>query len=199
MNDKKHKLSGYLLQCFKTWVKRIRYRTSLSFVFWLAAFVPSVDLLTSPHKFNIIWSLYFTLFTWSHFCAFLCRFNSIYYVIIHCHLSAFFILHFYVSFCGMLSPISYNVVVSFAFLVFARHTAHCFLFWEVARDMSVVKRVKWWVAPRRSKTELYIFNVATACLPVCSVYRYLRKEKISYFEIELNNLLSKVTHTISIF
>ena len=30
-------------------------------------------------------------------------------------------------FSGILSPISYKVMVSFAFFVFVRHTAHCFL------------------------------------------------------------------------
>jgi len=29
--------------------------------------------------------------------------------------------------CGMPSPISYNLMVSFAFSVFIRHAAHCFL------------------------------------------------------------------------
>jgi len=33
-------------------------------------------------KFNLFGGC-FTLFTWSHFCAFLCRFNSIYCVVMH--------------------------------------------------------------------------------------------------------------------
>jgi len=44
-----------------------------------------------------------------------------------------------------------------------------------------------------------VFSTSPACLCLSVAYRYLRKEKISHFEIEISNLLPKVNHTISIF
>jgi len=41
-----------------------------------------------------------------------------------------------------------------------------------------------------------VFSTSPACLRLSVAYRYLKKE-ISDFEIELRNLLPKVTHTIS--
>jgi len=84
--------------------------------------------LANPHHASLTLSdRYFTLFTWSHICAFLCRFYSVCCVVIHCHLPALFHFTLLRLFCGMLSPISYDVTVSFAFFVFVRHTDHCFL------------------------------------------------------------------------
>jgi len=47
------------------------------------------------HASLTLFDRYYTLFIWSHFCAFLCRCYCIYCVVLPCHLPACFILHFY--------------------------------------------------------------------------------------------------------
>ena len=44
-----------------------------------------------------------------------------------------------------------------------------------------------------------VFSTSPDCLCHSVIYRYLRKEQISDFEIEPSNLLPNITHTISIF
>jgi len=79
----------------------------------------------------------FTLY--NRFCAFLCRFYSIYCVAIFHHLPAFFISHFYVFSvtCCHPFPITWCSVCVF---VFIRHTAHCFLL-LVSCMLYVVKNI----------------------------------------------------------
>ena len=92
----------------------------------------------SPRKFYTffypILSRYITVF-----CAFLCRFYSIYCAVILHYLPAVFVIHLYVFLWHAFNH-SYNVVVSFAFFVFAHHTAHCLLLLVSSCMLYVVKK-----------------------------------------------------------
>ena len=57
-----------------------------------------------------------------------------------------------------------------------------------------LRRVKKWVAQKRFKPGLYLFNVTTACC-VCVYHKYMRKELIADNVPELSNLLPKIIYT----
>ena len=88
-------------------------RTSLSlYSYWPPFYLQICQL--SPRKFFTLFLPYtFTLY--NHFCAFLCRFYSIYCAVILHYLQAVFVIHLYVFLWHAVNHFL-NVMVGFAFL-----------------------------------------------------------------------------------
>jgi len=134
--QQKRKPPSYLLQCFKTWTKLMRHQISFS----LPAFVlvNLLTLITQVLHFYLFTILHFIFSVLSHtftqFKNFLYRF-TVFIVLLYLIISQRFL--FYTS---KLFTHSYDVMVSFTFFVFVRHTAHCFLL-LVSCMLYVVKKI----------------------------------------------------------
>ena len=119
---------GHLLQGFKTWTKLIPYRTSFS----LPSFFNRLCACKFANSHHASFTLYlfyilshiFTLF--NHLCVFNVGF-TLFTMLLYFIISQWFSFYTSTIFLRHSVSHSYNVMVSFAFFVFVRHTAHCFL------------------------------------------------------------------------